>query len=154
MTLTLWRPTADGGDAGAGDALGDATPPGPERSPVGFASALALGLADLSRDDLADDSLVLALSVSAWLRQTGVGLTAARTSLFALRRAVLAASELDAASEPIPLAAGDPGAAVLGLARYLWDVLDRAARRLDGSRRRVATGALDLLEPLEEARTG
>jgi hypothetical protein len=147
MGLTLWRgPQNEDSDDGAHDVA--------EHSPHGFANLAAQGLAGLTPDDLADDSLVLALSVSAWIRQAGVGLGAARQVLFSLRRAILASSDLDPVSEPIPLGAGDPVTAVLGLARYLSDMIDRAGgdswpRRLD-----VVARALGDLDVPEAAQTG
>jgi hypothetical protein len=150
MGLTLWRATDDRLEDRSSDTPGNDAP----RGPGAFAAELALGLARLEEDDLADGSLVLALSVSTWLRSAGIGISRARPAMFALRRSLIATTALDGASEPVPLAAGDPVTAVLGLARYLWEMINRAAGVGATSAARVAASAVDGLEPLEEARTG
>ncbi len=147
MGLTLWR----GGDGEAGPPTsGDRS----EQSPSGFAPSVALGLAELTEADLAEGSLVLALSVSTWIRRSGITLGSARTIMFSLRRALLTSSELDGASEPIPLMAGDPVAAVLGLARYLWEMIDRATRGSGATRWQVAAAAVEELDVADAAQTG
>jgi hypothetical protein len=70
--------------------------------------------------------LPLALSVCMERKDAGTeGLISAMQSL---RRAMLAVSGLDPRSEPVPLVAGDPRTAALGLAEYLRGLLGRAAR--------------------------
>jgi hypothetical protein len=92
-----------------------------------FLPAVARVLAVLESETLRGPDLSLELGLSLWMRRTGVGLFGARSELLSLRRALLATSSLDAASEPVPISARDPRTALLGLAVYVHGLLLRAA---------------------------
>jgi hypothetical protein len=63
----------------------------------------------------------------------------------ALRRAVLAAAEMDAAREPVPLVGRSPRDDVLGSVAYLSGLLERAARVADCTRDELAERAIERL---------
>jgi len=118
---------------------------GNEESIGRFALEAAHGLAELEPDDLAPGNLTLPLGLSVWMRRGRVGLEDARHALFALRRALLAASGLDERTEPVPLVVADPVAATINLAFYLDDLLRRAAAAAEVSRSELAGRAAALL---------
>ena len=60
-------------------------------------------------------------------------------AMLPLRRALIAASRLDAASEPVPLTAGEPKDAALALAAYLHGLLTRASAASDVHRGALAS---------------
>ncbi len=94
---------------------------------TGFAQALLRGLAELGPVAPFSGDLSLELGLSLWLRRSGTSVLRAREALVELRRAVLDACELDAASEPVPLVGRSPRADVVTLATYLAELLQRAA---------------------------
>jgi len=111
-----------------------------------FASLLALGLADLEPGDLARSTLSLEFGVSAWLRRSGTDLADAERSALALRRALVAVSALDEATEPVPLIARDKALAIRTLCLYLHGLLVRAASSLGMTRQETAEAALAAVE--------
>ena len=110
-----------------------------------FAHEAALGLASLERADLASGNLSLPLGLSVWMRRAGVTLRGARDSLLALRQALIEASGLDGRTEPVPLVVSDPATSALSLARYVEDLLRRAAHATATTRLEVAERALALM---------
>jgi len=115
--------------------------PDPEAACRVVAGEVALVLSGTSPQDLASGSLVLALALSVCMERHGVGAEGLVGAMRLLRGAVLADSGLDAASEPVPLAAGDPRSAALALARYLHGLLERAARAIGCGPDAVASSA-------------
>ena len=112
-----------------------------------FASLLALGLAELEPDDLARSTLSLEFGVSAWLRRSScTDLADAERSALALRRALVAVSALDEATEPVPLIARDKALAIRSLCLYLHGLLVRAASSLGMTRQETAEAALGIIE--------
>ena len=103
---------------------------------LGFAPVAARGIAVLAPEDLTRGNLTLELGLSLWMRRTGTDLRGVRDELLRVRSALVAAAGLDPRTEPVPLLAGPPRRAVLGLAVYLDDLVNRAARRACLSRRR------------------
>lgn len=93
-----------------------------------FSRAAARGIALLGPEDRGDDSLTLPLGLSLWISRSRIDLEEALDALMALRLAVLDAAGLDRRSEPTPLRTADLRVAVVNLARYLDDLLARAAR--------------------------
>jgi len=116
--------------------------PDPVARPFPFASAVARGIARLDDEDRRSGSLTLALGLSLWMQRGGLGITEAVDALLDLRSSLLEVSGLDRRTEPTPLLAGDPDTAVVGLARYLDDLMARAARAAGRSRVELAEAVL------------
>jgi hypothetical protein len=110
-----------------------------------FAQEAAFGLAELDDCDLAPGNLCLPLGLSLWMQRAGVGLRAARDTLLQLRDALIAASGLDAHTEPVPLVVADPETSALSLARYVEGLLRRAAYVTYSTRLEVAERALAVM---------
>lgn len=117
----------------------------PPPTHLDLATLLARGLVALDREDLEEGNLTLELGVTLWMSRAGAGLGAVRATLVELRGALVAASGLDARSEPVPLGAADDRLEVRTLAVYLHHLLERAANRRRCSRAEMAEGALALL---------
>ena len=111
-----------------------------------FARLLALGLASLDPGDLIHSTLSLEFGVSAWLRRSGADWAEAHRSALALRRALLAVSVLDEATEPVPLIGRDQTLALRSLCLYLHGLLVRAAGSMEISREEIAAAALGGIE--------
>ena len=118
----------------------------PESGECFFLREAALGVADISPEDVEDDSLTLPLGISVWLARSGIAPEDACGVLRRLRTAFLEVSGLDRRTEPVPLVGGDPRQSVVTLARYLDGLVARASRTADRSRRELAEAALELLE--------
>jgi hypothetical protein len=84
-------------------------------------------MAEFGPFDAASGDLSLHLGVSLWLRMSGSSLEEARRTLFEVRRLVLDAYDLDAATEPVPLVGRSPATDVVTLAAYVGDLLRRVA---------------------------
>jgi len=111
-----------------------------------FARLSGVGLAGLERDDLLEGSLVLVFAMSAWLRSARTSVAGACAALLQLRQLLLQASTLDRPSEPVPLLAGEPRTAVLGLATYVHGLICRAGGPDGSSRCSLVEQALNLLD--------
>jgi hypothetical protein len=111
-----------------------------------FAAELGLGVADLQPEDLGYDALTLTWGLSAWMRRCSVGIDEAWDGVAMLRSALLEASGLDRASEPVPLRAGEPSVALVNVAAYLDALVERAARQTGKERRAVVSEAVALLQ--------
>jgi len=103
---------------------------------------LALGLAGLGPEDLLRSTLSLEFGVSAWMRRSATDLAEAERVALLLRRALLAVSDLDQASEPVPLIARDKTLAVRSLCIYLHGMLGRAASSSGLTTPEIAQAAL------------
>ena len=114
-------------------------------SPLLPLRAAASVIRDLVPEDRVDGCLTLPLVLSAWVRRHDLDLDDACDALVELRRAVIATATLDAACEPVPLVVGDRRRAVLTLAGYLDDLVDRAARAGGTDRGAVIESAFAVL---------
>ncbi len=76
------------------------------------------------------------------MRAADVGPGAARDGLVRLRGAILDVSDLDRASEPVPMATTDERRAVLNLAVYVIGLIERASRSTGLDRAAVVELAL------------
>ena len=105
-------------------------------------------IARLATGDRAEGCLTPALLLSASLRRCGLhgDLHEACDELLVLRRALLQTAPLDAAHEPVPLVVGDRRQALLTLAAYLDDLLERAVRAGGRGREEVVAAAIAWLE--------
>ena len=110
--------------------------------PFPFTSAVGRGIARLDAEDRRPGSLTLPLGLSLWMQRGGVGVTEAVDAMLVLRRALLEEAGMDRRSEPTPLLAGEPHTAVVGLARYLDDLVARACRAAGRSRVELVEAAL------------
>jgi hypothetical protein len=96
-----------------------------------FIREVICGMAALSADakpPRRSGDLSIPLGLSAWIVRASVDLPDAYDALLRLRRAVLEASGLDRATEPIPLRLPDPKSALCSLGSYLYELVGRAAR--------------------------
>jgi len=110
-----------------------------------FAREAAFGLAVLSPGDLVAGNLTMIFALSAWLRICDTGPVPACSGLLSLRRALLEASGLDEATEPVPLLAGNPRNALLGLSVYLHGLICRSAARTHKPTQSIVEEALEFL---------
>lgn len=109
------------------------------------AAEVAAQLASTTPEVLASAPLTLPLALSVPMARHGLGADDLVESMRLLRRAVLAASGLDPASEPVPLAPGDGRSAALALAGYLHDLLGRAAASVGSARDVLAASVVSRL---------
>jgi hypothetical protein len=79
------------------------------------------------------------------MKRYGLDLDETARAVLSIRAALLSASGLDAASEPVPLRVSDQVMFVLNLAVYLDGLLGRAARALGLSRGEAADVVVELL---------
>jgi hypothetical protein len=110
----------------------------------GFLDDVARALWSEFRDAREDADLTVRLLVGASLRRRCVGHETACRALMALRRAIIDSSELDAASEPVPLVVGDRRQGLINLVGYLEGLLARASQGGDNRlcRRQILEPAL------------
>jgi hypothetical protein len=111
-----------------------------------FARLAAVGLAQFEPEELGDRSLVLVFAMSAWLRLARTSIAGACAALLQLRHLLLDSSRLDQVSEPVPLLAGEPRTALLGLATYVHGLICRAAANGERSRAALVEEALAHLD--------
>jgi len=122
------------------------------RTPKGFAPTVLRGMAAFGPFDATSGDLSLQLGVSLWLRMSDSSLEEARSTLQAVRRLVLAAYELDATTEPVPLVGRSPASDVVTLAAYVGDLLRRVATRVGCEPHTVADRVIaELPDPLDAA---
>jgi hypothetical protein len=119
---------------------------------AGFAPTLLRGMAEFGPFDVTSGDLSLQLGVSLWLRMSGSSLEEARRTLQEVRRLVLDSSDLDAATEPVPLVGRSPASDVVTLAAYVGDLLRRAAARAGCEPHTVADRVIaELPDPADAA---
>jgi hypothetical protein len=92
-----------------------------------FAAEAARGLAGFEIEDLREGNLSLVFALSAWLRTADIDVEGAQAGLLELRTALIECSGLDKKTEPVPLLAGQPRVALLGLAAYVHGLICRSA---------------------------
>lgn len=92
------------------------------------AAEVAAVLARASDEVTAAAPLTLPLALSLCMERHDADVTELVDAMQLVRRAVLAVSGLDSASEPVPLVTGDLRSAALGFAEYLRGLIGRAAR--------------------------
>ena len=114
-----------------------------------FASALAFGIVESRSDSLGSrihsDDLTALLCISAWMRRAGAELGDCLHGMLQLRTALVRAAGMDERSEPVPLLHSDEKVALLNLARYLEDLVRRAALVGEMPEHDVASRAIELL---------
>lgn len=106
------------------------------------ATEVAAVLAGATDEVLSRAPLTLPLALSVCMERHDAGTDGLILAMQTLRRAVLAVSGIDPRSEPVPLVAGDPRTAALGLAEYLRDLLVRAAQACAAAPDDVASAAV------------
>lgn len=110
-----------------------------------FAGDVVRFLARLRDEGPIGVSLSLPFGLSASMKRYGLDLDETARAVLSIRAALLSASGLDAASEPVPLCVSDQVMFVLNLAVYLDGLLGRAARALGLSRGEAADVVVELL---------
>lgn len=111
--------------------------------PIEFAPAVLRSLAVLVPSGQIGTDLACELGLSAWIRLTGIDLADAPRRLWAIRQAILEAGQMDAATEPVPMAGRSPRLDLLNLVAYLGDLVDRAASNRGCDRDAIIAEALD-----------
>ncbi len=122
--------------------------------PAGFGPSLLGGLAELGPLQPFTGDLTLELGISIWLRRSGTSLVEARERLFEVRRAILETSDLDPATEPVPLVGRSPRSDVLTLVDYLGGLLRRAAAATGCSVQTVAHRTIAALPARQDEALG
>jgi hypothetical protein len=89
------------------------------------------------------DSLTLLLTLSTWIRRTGLGVGDARDGLLGLRLHLLEVSGTDRTTEPVPLVVHDDRRAVVNLAVYMVGLIRRAAAAVGVDPSQIVEIALD-----------
>lgn len=92
-----------------------------------------------------EGELLLDLGVSVWISRSGECLQDAVGVMLAMRTALIQASGLHSASEPVPFWGADPRLDLLNLAAYLRGLIGRAAREAQCGRDAIVEQALQLL---------
>jgi hypothetical protein len=127
------------GGAGSSRAADVAGTEDGEEDLLRLAGEIVLLLAAAPDSDPTRTAVALPFGLSACMARHCVDTEGLIDAMLPLRRALLAASRLDAASEPVPLTAGDPEDAALGLASYLHGLLSRASAASDLHRDALAS---------------
>jgi hypothetical protein len=125
-----------------------------EYDTVAFAEKVLRGISAIGfPEDLGAD-LSLELGLSIWMRQTHLEIDDALSAMWALRSALLKASEIDRATEPVPLYGVDPRLDVLNLAGYLKRLVARATARSPGDSALVDRVLENLRRDMSYGRSG
>jgi hypothetical protein len=130
------------GGASPGEAQGDAED---NADLWRLAEEIALLLAAAPDTDPTRAPLALPFALSACMARHCVDPEGLIDAMLPLRRALIAVSRLDAASEPVPLTVGEPKDAALHLAAYLHGLMARAAAASDLHRAVLASAAAQQL---------
>lgn len=112
---------------------------------VHLAGEIVQLLAAAPEGDAVHAPLALPLALSACMARHCVDPEGLIDAMLPLRRALIVVAALDAASEPVPLTAGDPHDAAVHLARYLHGLLIRAAAACQLQREALASAAAEQL---------
>lgn len=139
------RLTLLAGGAPASQAGQDSLPDADEEAFLRLAAEVALLLAAAPEGDTVHAPLAIPLALSACMARHCVDAEGLIDAMLPLRRALIAVSDLDAASEPVPLATGEPTDAALSLASYLHGLLARAEAASARHRGELASAAADRL---------
>ncbi len=87
--------------------------------------------------------LALELGLTAHMQMSGTEVDDAIAQMWAIRRVILDASEMDASTEPIPFGGRSERLGLLNLAVYLGNLVERAATLHDCDRSAIVIRALD-----------
>jgi hypothetical protein len=119
--------------------------------PADFARKVLRGVSTMESSRPGETDLCLELGLSIWMRQTGTDVDDAGPAMLAMRSALLVASGLDQATEPIPLCGVDSRLDVLNLGAYLRRLMARATGRAQCD---VAVLVERVVEHLRRVRVG
>jgi hypothetical protein len=92
-----------------------------------FAEQVLRGITKIDPPRSGESDLSLELGLSLWMRQTATDIHDVRMAMLTMRAALVEASGIDMAREPVPLCGVDPRLDVLNLASYLRKLVSRAA---------------------------
>ena len=110
---------------------------------MGYAVAVLRSLPVLVPPGMTVPDVALELGLSACMQMSGVEMDGAIDQMWDIRTAVLETATMDIAIEPVPLVSGPGCPALVNLAIYLGNLLDRAAHGLGCDREAVVARALD-----------
>ena len=108
-----------------------------------FGPAVLRSLPALVPVGMIQADLALELGLSAHMQKSGTEVDDAIAQMWAIRQAVLEASDLDSSTEPIPLGGRSDRLGLLNLAIYLGNLIERAAVRQECDRQTIVIRALD-----------
>jgi hypothetical protein len=92
-----------------------------------FASLALRGLLQMEHCAADGADLSLELGLSFWIARSGASLDDARSTMMAMREALVSEAGIEMATEPTPLRWHDPRLDVINLAFYLRGLIGRAA---------------------------
>ena len=110
--------------------------------PSEFGPAVLRSLPTLVPVGMTEADLALELGLSAHLQTSGTEVDDAIAQMWAIRQAILEASDLDASIEPIPIGGRSQRLGLLNLTVYLGHLVERAAALQDCDRDTIVTRAL------------
>jgi len=110
--------------------------------PTEFGPAVLRSLPTLVPVGMTEADLALELGLSAHLQMSGTEVDDAIAQMWAIRQAILEASDLDASIEPIPIGGRSQRLGLLNLTLYLGHLVERAAALQDCDRDTIVTRAL------------
>jgi hypothetical protein len=113
------------------------------RQRADFAPLVLRGLVEIGHYE---EELCLELGVSYWISHSEMTLDEAAGSMLAMREALIRASGLAIATEPVPICGVNSRLDVLNLASYLRGLIVRASREAHCGAKRMVDDALLLLE--------
>jgi hypothetical protein len=113
------------------------------RQRADFAPLVLRGLVEIGHYE---EELCLELGVSYWISHSDMTLDEAVRAMLAMRDALIRASGLSSATEPIPICGVNSRLDVLNLASYLRGLIIRASREAKCGARTIVDDALQLLE--------
>jgi len=110
--------------------------------PSEFGPAVLRSLPTLVPVGMIEADLALELGLSAHLQMSGTEVDDAIAQMWAIRQAILEASDLDASIEPIPIGGRSQRLGLLNLTVYLGHLVERAAAFQECDRDTIVTRAL------------
>jgi len=102
----------------------------------------ALFVAGVAADAGGADSQVIPFGLTASMARHGARAEDVVEAVLVVRRALIVATGLDPATEPVPLVVGDPRVAAVNLGVYLQGLIDRGAARTRTDRATVTMRTL------------
>jgi hypothetical protein len=112
---------------------------------LAFAQKVLQGISAIEEPRAGEADLSLQLGLSIWMRQTRTEIDDALPAMLAMRSALLKASGMDRATEPVPLRGVDPRLDVLNLGGYLRRLVARVTAHAQGDGALMVDRALDYL---------
>jgi hypothetical protein len=115
-----------------------------------FAEQVLRGITKIEPPPLGESDLILELGLSLWMRQTATEIHDVRPEMLTMRMALVEASGIDLAREPVPLCGVDPRLDVLNLASYLRKLVARSAAQAQCDLAAIVERALGRMCPRKD----